>query len=207
MTLFRVFLGGAALVYSLAFSPRIIASEPATPGPGFTGERYASLWTKSPFAIATPDAPAATTDYALVGIAQFDGVSYASLIEKQSQEHFVISSDKPYKNLKLVWISRGKGDDATSAVVDRNGESLTLTLEQTASASPMPGSAINLPPGTAAGNPSVGGVPGGAFSGANLPPGMPAGNPSVGGMPATYLTPPAVRIHRPRINIPPPPPQ
>ena len=31
-------------------------SAPALPGPTFEGDRYASLWTKSPFAIATPDA-------------------------------------------------------------------------------------------------------------------------------------------------------
>jgi hypothetical protein len=205
MTSWRYFLEAAALAGALASFPSAAASPSPTPGPGFVGDRYASLWTKSPFAIATPDAPAATTDYALVGIAQFDGVSYASLIEKQSQEHFVVSSDKPYKNLKLVSISRGKGDAATSAVIDRNGESLTLTLEQPSAAATVPGSGINIPPPMPPGsaNASVGGAQGAA----NPPPGIAAGNPSVGGMPATYLTPPPVRIHRPRINIPPPPPQ
>jgi hypothetical protein len=166
------------------------ADGPALPGAGFTGDRYAPLWTKSPFAIATPDAPAVSTDYQLVGIAQFDGISYASLIDKQTQEHFVVSSDKPFKNISLVSISPGKGGSATTAVVQRNGEPLTLTLDTTPVAAangetpgvPPPMNPMNMPQ-----NGSVGGViyPSAVGGGA----------------------PPRVHIHRPPIRFPPPPAQ
>jgi hypothetical protein len=162
------------------------------PGAGFDGDRYANLWTKSPFAVATPDAPAASEDYALVGVAQFDGISYVSLIDKQAQgDHFVLSSDKPIKdakrNLDLKLISIARGPAGASAVIQRNGESLTLHQEEapaTASSPVMPGS-IPLPqPGF-----------------------VPSPNPSVGGMVRTYNVPPRVRIHRfPPIRVPPSPP-
>jgi hypothetical protein len=158
---------------------------PALPGPAFDGGRYANLWTQSPFAIATPDAPAASADYQLVGLAQFDGISYASLIEKQSQEHFVLASDKPVKNLKLVSISRGPG--GASAIILRNGEALTLRQEEAPVNVAPPGVPMAIPPG----------MPG-------LQPGMqPSLNPSVGGMsPAQF--PPRARIHR-AFNVPPRP--
>jgi hypothetical protein len=168
------------------------APAPATlPGAGFEGDRYANLWTKSPFAVATPDAPAASEDYALVGVAQFDGVSYVSLIDKQTQgDHFVLSSDKPIKDakhnldLKLVSISRGPG--GASAVIQRNGESLTLHQEQAPAAASSPGMPGNIP------------LPQPGF--------VPSPNPAIGGMVPTYNVPPRVRGHHfPPIRVPPSP--
>jgi hypothetical protein len=158
---------------------------PTLPGPGFSADRYATLWTQSPFAIATPDGPAATQDYQLVGMAQFDGVSYVSLVDKQSNEHFVLGSDKPVKNLKLVSISHGTGGSGT-AVILRNGE--TLTLQQEQAAAPV-----------AANSPLAGpsnGVPIPVF---------PQVNPSVGGVRPVFFHRPLVRIHRPPVVVPPPP--
>jgi hypothetical protein len=149
---------------------------------GFDGSRYEDLWSKSPFAIATSDAPAASEDYQLVGLAQFDGVSYVSLVDKQTQNHFVLTSVKPVKNLSLVSISRGEGPGNASAVIMRNGEALTLhevdTPSQAVSGGPIP-IPIAQPGMTAPSNPSVGGV---------VRPSMP----------------PRVRIHRPPIIVPPP---
>jgi hypothetical protein len=183
----------AALLASCAWAAAAPAPV-ALPGAAFDGDRYASLWTKSPFAVATPDAPAASEDYALVGVAQFDGISYVSLIDKQTQgDHFVLSSDKPIKDakhnldLKLVSISRGPG--GASAVVQRNGESLTLHQEAAPAASMSP--AMPMP----------GGIP--------LPqPGLvPSPNPSIGGVVPGYNLPPRARFHRFPIRVPPPPPQ
>jgi hypothetical protein len=149
---------------------------------GFDGSRYEDLWSKSPFAIATSDAPAASEDFQLVGLAQFDGISYVSLIDKQTQDHFVLTSAKPVKNLSLVSISRGAGPGNASAVIMRNGEALTLHEVDT---------------------------PSKAVSGGPIPiplaqPGMTASpNPSVGGMVRPNM-PPRVRIHRPPIIVPPP---
>ena len=41
-------------------------------------------------------------NYALVGIAQFDGVSYASLIDRQTQKHFLLSNGETVGDLTLV---------------------------------------------------------------------------------------------------------
>jgi hypothetical protein len=183
-----LFAGSAILILAARAGVAGPTPAPALPGPAFDGNRYANLWTQSPFAIATPDAPAASADYQLVGLAQFDGISYASLIEKQSQEHFVLASDKPVRNLKLVSISRGPS--GASAIVLRNGESLTLHQEEA-----PPGIA---PPGMPMPMPALMGAP--VFQ-----PGMTVSpNPSVGGMtPAQW--PPRARIHR-IIHVPPSPP-
>jgi hypothetical protein len=138
----------------------IWADAPGLPGAGFNASRYDTLWTKSPFAVASADASApASSDYSLVGIAQFEGISYASLIEKQSQEHFLISGEKPTRGFTLVSVTRGKEDGTdTFAVVQKDGQSITLRLESAppsgavaASVStpqiPMPGAAVPSHPG------------------------------------------------------------
>lgn len=177
------FFAGIAMMLLASDAWAAPASAPATPGPAFDGGRYANLWIKSPFAIATPDAPAVSADYQLVGLAQFDGISYASLVEKQSQEHFVLASDKPVKNLKLVSISRGPG--GASAVILRNGESLTLREEAVPAAG---GAQTSTDPRLL-----------------NPPPGMvPSPNPSIGGLVPARRLPPRARIHH-IVHVPPPP--
>jgi hypothetical protein len=156
------------------------ADSPATPGPGFPGDRYANLWTKSPFAIATSDAPATSADYQLVGMAQFDGVSYVSLIDKQTQEHFVLASDKSVKNLTLVSISHGTS--GALAVIQRNGESLTLKQEEASATAPAGETPVPDPGRT-----------------------LPQANPSVGGVALPFSRRPPVHIHRTVIVVPPRP--
>jgi len=174
----------------MAVSPARADDASGLPGPGFSGDRYTTLWTKSPFAIATPEAAAASQDYSLVGLAQFDGVSYASLVDKQSNEHFVLASDKPVRNLKLVSISHGA--NGASAVIDRNGEELTLQQEVTAPPSPGAGPVGWQPPPGAMPTPQPF-IPGAPLS-------------SVGGViPPAYMRPPSVHFHRPLTRIPPRP--
>ena len=163
------------------------AVDPTLPASGFSSDRYTGLWTKSPFAVATPDDATSTTgDYQLVGLARFDGVSYASLIDKSNGEHFVLASDKPVRNLTLVSVSR----DSTgvgSIVMEHNGEILSLRQEQTASPpladSASPGLARPMPQFALPANPSVGGV-----------------------IPRSYMLPRRARDHRPPIVVPPQPP-
>jgi hypothetical protein len=170
-------LGLAAMLAARAGS----ADEAPFPPAGFPSDRYAALWTKSPFAIATPEAGAASADYSLVGLAQFDGVSYASLIEKQSGDHFVLASDKPVRNLTLLSIAH-RADGAT-ATINHNGETLTLRLE-------------NAPP---SGGPNPNGVV--------LPPmnNPGANSPNAGGFVPYPGNPPPVRFHRRPIIVPPRP--
>lgn len=170
------------------------ADDASLPGDGFAAEHYEKLWTQSPFAVASADSAATpeSSDYQIVGIARFDGVSYASLIDKQSQEHFLLSDAKPIRGLKLISITEGKTTAESFAVVQKNGESLTLKLE---------------PPATG----PVASVPG-------MPPQIPMPNPAIAvpqiPMPGTGVSqpgmepphpPPAVNFRRRLIRVPPPP--
>ncbi len=125
----------------------------------------------------------------LVGIAAFDGVSYASLIDRKNQEHFLISSDKTTNGIKLTSITPGHAGSDTFAVVQKNGQPLRLKLEQ--------------PPATA----SAGGPNG-------MPPGMPPGGfgQGQGNPPPQIQMPggfnpyrPMIHNRRPLIHLPAPP--
>jgi hypothetical protein len=175
------FVLAAALLLA---APAWADDAPALPGPGFDGDHYADLWTKSPFAIATADAPPTSQDYELVGMAQFDGISYVSLVEKESSKHFTLTSEKPVDNIKLVSISHGP--NGASAVILRNGESLTLQEEQ------APAQPASMPM-------ILAGQTGTSYFM------RPSPNPSVGGMVPANL-PPRAHFHRPLIHIPLPPP-
>jgi hypothetical protein len=164
------------------FLNQVEADAPALPGHGFDSSHYEALWTKSPFAVATSDAAPESPDYDLVGVAQFDGVSYASLVDKHNQQHFLVSGDKPDHGVTLVSITRGHDSGDTTAVVEKDGQTLTLTL----TVPPAPAGAPNNPP-------LMGSVP-------NIPmPGTVYPNPSEYHMPGV----PPVRFHRATINIPP----
>ena len=180
----------------LVLSPAHAADSSPIPDQGFSGDRYAGLWKKSPFAIATPDAPAASSDYQFIALAKFDGVTYVSLIDKQAQgEHFVLSSDKPVRNLTLV--STAHDSEGTSAVVERNGQRMTLQLETGAAPAPAP-----FPNPAMNGQPPLG-MPLMPMTSTHPMGILPPNNGSVGGM--VPAMPPLVRSHHrvPRIPSPP----
>ncbi len=146
------------------------------PGDGFDAARYEALWKKSPFAVATPEAGPSSPDYALVGVAQFDHVSYASLVDRHTQEHFVVSTEEPSHGVVLLSIIRDADQTPSSAALRIKGESQILPLEAASKGPHLPG------------------LPG--------PGGNPAATPGLTGLTA----PPTVRFHRPILHIPPPPP-
>ena len=165
------------------------ADDASLPGGGFPASRYETLWTKSPFAVATSEAaPASSPDYFLVGIAKFDDVSYASVIERQNQEHFLISTDKPTRGLTLTSITRGQDGTDTYAVVLKDGQSITLKLEQPPVTEAIPGA----PPL----NPLA--IPGG------MTPQIPM--PGTGLQSPVGTRRPFIRYHRSLIHMPPMPP-
>jgi hypothetical protein len=167
----------ALFLIVLAWSAGVaVAANSSLPGAGFTGDRYRALWTKSPFAIATAEAGSTSTDFELVGMAEFDGVSYASLVDKHTQEHFVLTSEKPVKDLTLLSLRRDA--NGASAVIERQGEQLVLREEN---AAPTPAAIA-----AASGPPQL----------TNVPPGW---------NPARFAMPPEARFHRPRIVVPPAP--
>jgi len=124
-------------------------ANPAAPSAGFPASRYEALWTKSPFAVATSeDATVTSPDYMLVGVSNIGGVFYASVIEKQNQEHFLVSSDKPTRGMTLTAVNRSHDNTDTFAVVQKDGQSLTLKLEQAPTGQPgvdMAGNAAPAP--------------------------------------------------------------
>ncbi len=124
-------------------SSKVQADTPAVVEEAYPAEHYAGLWTTSPFAVASPDAGESSPDYALVGAAQFDGVFYANIVDKQNQEHFLVTSQAPVRGLTLVSVSHGLGSGQTVAVLQKNGQTLNLKLETEAPAgtpavAPMP---------------------------------------------------------------------
>jgi hypothetical protein len=195
----------AATLALKADNPPTPAAPTAPPAPvddatashqGYPAARYESLWTKSPFAVETPDEVVQeSVDYTLVGVAQIDGVSFASLIETKNQDHRLVRSDNATPDGLLVKsITKRNGD--TYAVVNRNGEALTLKL-QTATEGTPPGNAVNI-------NAPAVPMPG-AFT-QNIP--MPGSSGAPGSSPSIR---PLIRIHRPVIHVPqrtdtPPPP-
>jgi hypothetical protein len=161
------------------------------PNAGFPASRYQALWTKSPFAVATPEAAQETSpDYSLVGVLNLGGILYASVIERQNQEHYLISSDKPNRGLTLTSITRSHDDSDTYASMQKDGQTLTLKLEQAPPSAPLAGAAPGMLPG-------IPGAAPGAIT-PNIP--MPGANPT---FPAPGSIRPFPRIHRPTINLPP----
>jgi hypothetical protein len=164
------------------------ASSPV-PGSGFPASRYEVLWKKSPFSVASAEAVPDSPDYVLAGIAQIEGVSYASVIDRKSNEHFLVSSDKPTRGFTLTSITPGHNGSDALAVVQKDGQAITLKLES------QPAAGANGP--TASAGPSA---PTGVPPIISIP--MP-GSPAASGSPYRPLVPP--RIHRPLIHLPPPP--
>jgi hypothetical protein len=156
----------------------------AVPVAGFDSSRYEALWTKSPFAVATSeDATETSPDYMLVGIANIGGVSYASVIERQTQEHFLISSDQTIRGLQLTSITRSSDGSDSFAMVQKDGQSITLKLEQAPAA--QPGAAL------------AGGAEGAAQV---MTPQIPMPGAGAGFSGASVR--PFARFHRPLIHLP-----
>ena len=154
---------------------------------GYTPDRYQDLWTKSPFAVETPDeAVTDTADYSLVGVAQLGDVTYASLIQKQNQAHLLVSSDKPLGGLTLNSVSNKS--DGIYVSFTRDGQPLTLKLEAAPAGAPQASAEPNMPA-------TFGTAPGMAPAGGQTIPMPGAFNPSTAR--------PLIRIRRPLIHVPP----
>ena len=184
-SLFLTLAAGLALT-----PPPVGADDPVVPGAGFPASRYEALWTKSPFQVATAEADEGpeSPDYSLVGIVtNVNGISYASVIEKQKNEHFLISSDKPTRGMTLTSITIGHNGSDTYAQVQKDGQPITLKLEQGLA---MAGGISNAPPFNIS-----------MQNGNNLTPPLPM--PGLGNsFPGSASIRPFARFHRPPIHLP-----
>jgi len=109
--------------------------------------RYEALWTKSPFSVAT--ARRRLTRPTIPGRRRTHGRhSYVNVVDKQSGEHFIVTSDKPARGLTLVSVSRGQGAGDASAIMKKDtGEAITSSLRNRPSPvaqprSPLPCSGV-----------------------------------------------------------------
>ena len=104
---------------------------------------------------AAPESSATDPNYALVGLAQVDGVTYACLLDLKKNEHFVLSNKITHNGLRLV--SVGPTNASVLSIVVRQGDTLvTLDLGKgsgtamaTAATSPqipLPNESESLPP-------------------------------------------------------------
>ena len=159
------------------------------PSANYAPGRYEALWVKSPFAVATSETVGEESpDYYLVGVANQDGVFFASVIERQNQEHFLLTSDRPVRGLTLKSINRSKDGVNTYAEVVKDGQPLTLKME--------------VPPAGAAGGPTAANMAPGAVP---FPHTMAPQIPMPGGtaaFPNNGSARPFTRFHRPPIRLP-----
>jgi hypothetical protein len=107
-----------ALIGALALCPASAwADETPVPGQGFPASRYETLWTKSPFSVATPEVVQGSPDY------------------QQTGQHFLLSSEKPVRGLTLISVTRGRGSSLNQAVLQKDGQPITLQ-QDTSTAGP-----------------------------------------------------------------------
>jgi hypothetical protein len=78
--------------------------------------------------VRASDSSPASFDYSLVGLARFDGVSYASLLNTKTQEHVFLSTANPEGGLKLSSITTDNDPLGPSAWIQNNGVSILLKL-------------------------------------------------------------------------------
>jgi hypothetical protein len=182
--LFPAFVGSLAFFSLPAWPDEVIP-----PGNGFGVSHYEALWTKSPFAVASTEAAPESSDYSLYGVAQADGISYVSLIDKQSQEHFLVASNKPVKGVTLVSVTPGHDASSTQVVIQKGGQSITLKLEQAPAVLAQVPNMINMPNTRPNFMQNQIQVPGGVNPGANNP----------------GQVPPRPIFHPRTIHVPPPP--
>jgi len=72
---------------------------------------------------ARSDSPVDTSHLTLVGIAEANGTTYASLVDAQTGKHFIPSSRSADSGLELVSVREGE-----DAVIRQNGQSFVLKL-------------------------------------------------------------------------------
>ncbi len=108
---------------------RAIALDTALSGATFDASHYQTLWSHSPFAVASAEQSPATSQYQLAGIAKFDNVSYASLIDKGNQEHFLLSTQRPDRGLKLISIQSAHDSSPVRAILQKDGQELCVEMD------------------------------------------------------------------------------
>lgn len=146
--------------------------------------RYESAWSKNPFlrktvVIAGP-VENFGKDWALNGMAEYDGKVRVTMINKQTGEHkHVTNQDPPDAEFRLIKANFNRNRSDASAEIAKGTETATITYDENLTAKPI--TINNTQRGPAAG----GGVPG-AVNAGGVRPGQPQQvRPGPGGTPTT----------------------
>jgi len=106
--------------------------------------------------VTATDLSPTTSDFSLVGIARFDGASYACLFDAKTQRHLLLSTRDPESGLKLVSVASEDDSVGPSALIQANGTSIllklgygTITVSAEAATDPEPVSQVDSAPSTA----------------------------------------------------------
>ena len=93
---------------------------------GYSLDRYSSLWKRSPFTIASVQqevVPAGfASKFALVGLAKIGSEDVVTLLDKESQERIILSSQEGAQDLKLILVERDADPLKTSVTIQKGGE-------------------------------------------------------------------------------------
>lgn len=198
-----------------------VAAQSGPVPPAFPLSRYQPMWEKSPFQLKSEAPPEMSEGlaqrYVLTGIAEIDGEPIVFLMERSTQNRFMVRREGGEINLVEINIEAKYSD--SSAVVRRGGEVGVVKFDATNPAAAMAAvpAPMQVQPG---GRPRRVGVPGQVPAAQQVPvPGAPVAVPGqmpsgptmpgqafVPGMPQVPATPDATQVAGPVENqeVPPP---
>ena len=141
------------LLAVLAFGGRLDAAESSPVPDAYPVDRYEPIWKRSPFTLssAVDDSGAASQQLALTGLLRINNEAYASVLDKQTKQRFLVSKEPDPQGLSLV--SFQNPDDPSTLVVtlQRGSETFSLRydLDYLKQVSPAPAASAASPAGPA----------------------------------------------------------
>ena len=142
------FLLGGAIFCALSFA----RGGSAIPD-GYPADRYAPLWTHSPFTLASVQqeaAPGFAQNLAVVGIVRIGSEDWVTLLNKQSQERFIVGAEPDEQGVKVVAVVTDADPLKTRVTIQKGGELATVgfdrTLLATTQTPPVPAISSLQPP-------------------------------------------------------------
>lgn len=157
-------LGLVAVVAPLLAQTDGVADEALLPE-AFPEGRYALIWEKSPFTLASAaEEPVAgfTNNLVLVGLGRINDMPYVRIMDRTSQTRFTVGGEQPHNGIELVDIEPSDDPGESTARLRRGGETGVVRFDPNMLASgsapqaiPAPGRAPRGSPGANAPRPTA----------------------------------------------------
>jgi|GEM_PF-4933887 len=146
-----MFIPGCLAILALPIVSR--AADPVIPQPPQL-DHYQSIWQNSPF--GKPSAKDASETYTLVSFFKIGNVSYATLIEKQSNKKLFISSNPASSSdISLVSTSPNVDPLASSVTILKDGEQMIVKFDPTTVKAAPTAVTVNQPENNRGGPPGI----------------------------------------------------